>query len=109
MKLSWTLTVETAEGVTATSEVTERDFTPPQLAALEHIIRHRGEMLAAPIEASAGTPAHPVTPSDAIRLRTIAQAQGFTGDICGQCGSSQMKRSGTCLTCQACGSTTGCS
>ncbi|MBX9934423.1 MAG: hypothetical protein K2Y56_23400 [Methylobacterium sp.] len=41
--------------------------------------------------------------------REVARAHGFTGDMCGSCGSFAMKRAGTCLTCQACGSTTGCS
>lgn len=34
---------------------------------------------------------------------------GFTGDICGQCGQAMMTRSGSCLYCQNCGATTGCS
>ncbi|KQP50804.1 hypothetical protein ASG40_12805 [Methylobacterium sp. Leaf399] len=38
----------------------------------------------------------------------IARSRGFTGDACGTCGSFAMRRAGTCLTCQACGSTTGC-
>ena len=41
--------------------------------------------------------------------RETALAAGFTGDACPNCGSFAMKRTGTCLTCQACGSTTGCS
>lgn len=42
-------------------------------------------------------------------LREAARASGFTGDVCGRCGNMQMTRSGSCLTCRACGSTTGCS
>jgi hypothetical protein len=38
----------------------------------------------------------------------IARSQGFTGDGCDGCGQFAMKRGGTCLTCQACGTTTGC-
>ena len=38
-----------------------------------------------------------------------ARERGFTGDICDDCGSSQMVRNGTCLKCNDCGSTTGCS
>lgn len=41
--------------------------------------------------------------------RTLAIAQGFTGDSCDRCGGTRMLRSGTCLTCQDCGATTGCS
>jgi ribonucleoside-diphosphate reductase alpha chain len=43
------------------------------------------------------------------RARQAARESGFTGDICDDCGSSQMVRNGTCLKCNACGSTTGCS
>ena len=43
------------------------------------------------------------------RIRRMARERGFTGDICDECGSSQMVRNGTCLKCNACGATTGCS
>lgn len=38
-----------------------------------------------------------------------SRQMGFTGDICSECGSLQMVRNGSCLKCQSCGSTTGCS
>jgi ribonucleoside-diphosphate reductase alpha chain len=41
--------------------------------------------------------------------RRAAKERGFTGDICDDCGGSQMVRNGTCLKCNECGSTTGCS
>ena len=40
--------------------------------------------------------------------REIATGQGYTGDACPRCQAFAMLRAGTCLTCQACGSTTGC-
>jgi hypothetical protein len=40
--------------------------------------------------------------------RELAFAQGYTGDSCDHCGAMKMKRTGTCLTCEACGTTTGC-
>ena len=43
------------------------------------------------------------------QMRQAARERGFTGDICTDCGSSQMVRNGTCLKCNACGATTGCS
>lgn len=57
-----------------------------------------------------GDPA-PIAPAvEAVTLtqREIAASQGFTGDACTICGAFAMKRAGTCLTCQSCGSTTGC-
>lgn len=41
--------------------------------------------------------------------RQIAQVKGYTGDECRDCGSFSMVRNGTCLKCENCGSTTGCS
>lgn len=35
--------------------------------------------------------------------------QGYTGDVCDQCGSAKMRRNGSCLLCMDCGSTSGCS
>lgn len=41
--------------------------------------------------------------------RSMAKAMNYTGDECGTCGEFMMVRNGTCLKCDACGSTTGCS
>jgi ribonucleoside-diphosphate reductase alpha chain len=41
--------------------------------------------------------------------RAIAKQQGYTGDSCTNCGSFTMVRNGTCLKCDTCGETTGCS
>jgi ribonucleoside-diphosphate reductase alpha chain len=38
-----------------------------------------------------------------------ARQMGYTGDICGDCGSMTMVRNGTCLKCNTCGATSGCS
>jgi ribonucleoside-diphosphate reductase alpha chain len=38
-----------------------------------------------------------------------ARMQGFAGDACGDCGNFTLVRNGTCLKCNTCGSTTGCS
>ncbi|MBO0751792.1 MAG: vitamin B12-dependent ribonucleotide reductase, partial [Bradyrhizobiaceae bacterium] len=41
--------------------------------------------------------------------RAEAKAQGYEGEACGDCGNFTLVRSGTCLKCNTCGSTTGCS
>ena len=41
--------------------------------------------------------------------REVSQAKGFTGDPCQECGALTMIRNGTCLRCNTCGATTGCS
>ncbi|MGE5510339.1 MAG: hypothetical protein ACM31O_03695 [Bacteroidota bacterium] len=45
------------------------------------------------------------------KIDAVAGARlfGFTGDSCDSCGSLQMVRNGTCLKCNDCGATTGCS
>jgi len=39
----------------------------------------------------------------------VARAQGYTGEMCASCGSSRVKRNGTCTVCEDCGTTSGCS
>jgi ribonucleoside-diphosphate reductase alpha chain len=45
------------------------------------------------------------------RLEAIRQARmkGYEGDSCGECGNFTLLRNGTCLKCDTCGSTSGCS
>lgn len=38
-----------------------------------------------------------------------ARLQGFTGSVCSGCGSTKMKRNGSCELCLDCGATSGCS
>ena len=53
---------------------------------------------------------HQVAPAsprlDAIRT---AKLKGYEGDSCGECGNFTLVRNGTCLKCDTCGSTSGCS
>ena len=39
----------------------------------------------------------------------IARLKGYVGDACPSCGNFTLVRNGTCLKCDTCGSTTGCS
>jgi ribonucleoside-diphosphate reductase alpha chain len=47
-----------------------------------------------------------VTQMDA---RTKAKMQGYEGDPCGECGNYTLVRNGTCMKCNTCGGTSGCS
>ena len=38
-----------------------------------------------------------------------AKLKGYVGDPCPECGAWTLVRNGTCLKCNTCGSTTGCS
>jgi ribonucleoside-diphosphate reductase alpha chain len=59
---------------------------------------------AAVFEASAETAV--ATGMDA---RTKAKMQGYEGDPCGECGNYTLVRNGTCMKCNTCGATSGCS
>ncbi len=45
----------------------------------------------------------------AIDARTQARIQGYEGDPCGECGNYTLVRNGTCMKCNTCGATSGCS
>jgi ribonucleoside-diphosphate reductase alpha chain len=47
--------------------------------------------------------------ASATDARSKAKLQGYTGDSCGECGNYTMVRNGSCLKCNSCGATTGCS
>ena len=49
--------------------------------------------------------------SQASRARRLAEARikGYEGDACSNCGNFTLVRNGTCLKCDSCGTTTGCS
>ncbi|MBK5961741.1 ribonucleoside-diphosphate reductase, adenosylcobalamin-dependent [Rhodoplanes elegans] len=71
---------------TALDELPWQDPTPSQKA-----------------EARADAKAH------AAEKRAEAKAQGYEGEACGECGNFTLVRNGTCMKCNTCGSTTGCS
>ena len=41
--------------------------------------------------------------------RTKAQMQGYEGEACNECGNYTLVRNGTCMKCNTCGGTSGCS
>ncbi len=63
------------------------------------------------VEEAAVAVAATVTPSDdsEASLRAEARMKGYEGDNCAECGNFTLVRSGTCMKCDTCGSTSGCS
>ncbi len=64
--------------------------------------------------ASAALTASHLTVSQAAKpgkaeLLAEARAKGYEGEACGTCGNFTLVRNGTCLKCDTCGGTTGCS
>ena len=66
-------------------------------------------------ELGSGSAALEVSPAvaDAVDLKLDrireARMKGYEGDSCGECGNFTLVRNGTCLKCDTCGSTSGCS
>lgn len=82
------------EGAVALKQEVSHDLSPTEkLEALQW--------------SKAGSAAQAV-PSKAER-RAEAKAKGYEGEMCGECGNFTLVRNGTCMKCDTCGSTTGCS
>jgi ribonucleoside-diphosphate reductase alpha chain len=82
------------EGVVALKQEAQLDLSPTEkLEALQW--------------SKAGSAAQ-VAPSKAER-RAEAKAKGYEGEMCSECGNFTLVRNGTCMKCDTCGSTTGCS
>ena len=91
------------------AHVSEEDLVATSISRPEQtedgVVRNQGEKRNVQLTLNAVAP----TEDEDSRIRRMARERGFTGDICDDCGSSQMVRNGTCLKCNACGATTGCS
>ncbi len=79
-------------GTTALKSEPEQKLSPAQ--ALEHL---------------AWTDARAHAKQAAAEKRAEARAKGYEGEACGECGNFTLVRNGTCMKCDTCGSTTGCS
>ena len=89
---------DTVEGATALKAELDADLSPT-------------EKLEAQAWSKAGSAAAATTtaaPSKAER-RAEAKAKGYEGEMCSECGNFTLVRNGTCMKCDTCGSTTGCS
>ncbi|HEY4075629.1 MAG TPA: vitamin B12-dependent ribonucleotide reductase [Rhizomicrobium sp.] len=60
------------------------------------------------LEAAMGGSKTAVRETRAVRAAE-ARLKGFEGDSCGSCGNFTLVRNGTCMKCNTCGSTSGCS
>lgn len=74
--------------------------------ALQTLVPNAGAASASTTAVSSGTVAGSATSLD---LRSKAKMQGYEGDPCGECGNYTLVRNGTCMKCNTCGGTSGCS
>lgn len=86
---------DNVEGATAlkTAEP-ERDLSPTEKLEAQQWSKSGSAAQAAPSKAE---------------RRAEAKARGYEGDMCGECSNFTLVRNGTCMKCDTCGSTTGCS
>ncbi len=69
------------------------------------------ETMAALTTLMAGSAASTAITSGTVALdaRSKARMQGYEGEACGECGNYTLVRNGTCMKCNTCGGTSGCS
>jgi putative endonuclease len=93
--------------------VMPQGVTTPSQSPSHALLMRAAEQVSSGSLALAEAPAALVmeTPSPVRQLDMRAQARmkGYEGDTCGECGNYTMVRNGTCLKCDTCGSTSGCS
>ncbi|KGJ02779.1 ribonucleoside-diphosphate reductase class II [Paracoccus halophilus] len=65
--------------------------------------------LQASVSVTAVTTASPEGSVAVMDARAKARMQGYEGDPCGECGNYTLVRNGTCMKCNTCGGTSGCS
>jgi ribonucleoside-diphosphate reductase alpha chain len=94
---------DVAEGATAlkTAEP-ERDLSPTEKLETQAL---QGQNWSKSGSAAAAAPAAPTK----AERRAEAKARGYEGDMCTECSNFTLVRNGTCMKCDTCGSTTGCS
>jgi ribonucleoside-diphosphate reductase alpha chain len=86
---------DAVEGAVALKQEVSHDLSPTEkLEALQW--------------SKAGSASGTLAPSKAER-RAEAKAKGYEGEMCSECGNFTLVRNGTCMKCDTCGSTTGCS
>ncbi|PWJ19209.1 vitamin B12-dependent ribonucleotide reductase [Jannaschia seohaensis] len=107
---SATKSLEVIKSVTSSGYLRKR--LPKDLVAL----RGGADRVAAQI-ADAGGAVAVATPEGSAAIavapkmdaRAKAKMQGYEGEACGECGNYTLVRNGTCMKCNTCGSTSGCS
>ena len=88
-------------GPTVSATALKRDLAPAKLAEAAARVETKWQPAGSAAKADASRP-------DAEKIE-VARRKGYSGDACGECGNFTLVRSGTCLKCDTCGSTTGCS
>jgi ribonucleoside-diphosphate reductase alpha chain len=87
---------DAVDGAVALKQEAQHDLSPTERLEAQQWSKAGSAQAAAP------------APSKAER-RAEAKARGYEGEMCGECGNFTLVRNGTCMKCDTCGGTTGCS
>jgi len=79
-----------------------RKRVPEELLHFDEMLHHDDAAISAAARAT-------MPQSMVLDDRTKAKMQGYEGDACGECGNYTLVRNGTCMKCNTCGGTSGCS
>lgn len=82
------------EGAVALKQEVQHDLSPTEKLEALQWSKAGSAAVAAPTKAE---------------RRAEAKAKGYEGEMCSECGNFTLVRNGTCMKCDTCGSTTGCS
>ncbi|MEM6593621.1 MAG: vitamin B12-dependent ribonucleotide reductase, partial [Pseudomonadota bacterium] len=88
--------LQVLQGGLQAAGATALDTSSDPVAALQTLVP---ETTAAPVTSAAVT----------LSARDKAKLQGYEGEACGECGNYTLVRNGTCMKCNTCGATSGCS
>jgi ribonucleoside-diphosphate reductase alpha chain len=100
--------IEMIKQVSSTGYLRKR--LPQELVVLQGGAAVSGALgLAAPLSGLAVRAESMTASVTVVDQRAKARMQGYEGDPCGECGNFTLVRNGTCLKCNTCGGTSGCS
>ena len=104
---SATKSLEMLKSISSTGYLRKR--LPQELMTLKPTAEGTSMALDVTTEADAVVSEPVAAPVTTMDERTKAKMQGYEGEACGDCGNYTLVRNGTCMKCNTCGATSGCS
>ena len=104
---SATKSLEMLKSISSTGYLRKR--LPQELMTLKPSVQGAPMALDVTTEADAVVSEPVAAPVTTMDERTKAKMQGYEGEACGDCGNYTLVRNGTCMKCNTCGATSGCS
>ncbi|MEM8690239.1 MAG: vitamin B12-dependent ribonucleotide reductase, partial [Pseudomonadota bacterium] len=96
-------------GPVAALQAQAQGFAENQAVAIAEVSEVHQSLEESVVAAVAEALAEPAPIKGADELRHEARMKGYEGEACAECHNFTMVRNGTCLKCDTCGSTSGCS